>query len=101
MFIAPAAVGVKLKPRRIARPKANTGLLKRAVKPIVAMKKSGEWVKLKKPWLMSLLISPLCVLSPIRFYKIPKHAAVFAAFSAKLWMFFHAASVCCTVLSEN
>jgi hypothetical protein len=84
MFIAPVDVAARLKSRRIARIKANTVLLKRAAKLIVAMKKSGEWVKLKKPWLMSLLISPLCVLSPIQFYKIAKHAAVFAVFTAKL-----------------
>ena len=29
------------------------------------------------------------------------HAAVFAVFTAKLWMFFHVDSVCSTVLSKN
>ena len=50
---------------------------------------------------MSLRIPPLCVLSYIRSCKIPNHAAVFAVFTAKLWMFSHADSVCCTVLTEN
>ena len=70
-------------------------------KLIATMRKCDGWVKLKKPWLMGLRIPPLCVLSYIQPCKIPNHAAVFAVFTAKLWMFFHAASVCSTVLSEN
>lgn len=44
---------------------------------------------------------PPCVLSYIPSSQIRDHAAVFAVFTAKLWMFFHAASVCCPVLTEN
>jgi hypothetical protein len=45
MSTAPAAVVVKLRRRLISRLKADTVLRIRAVKPIVAMKKSDEWVK--------------------------------------------------------
>ena len=45
--------------------------------------------------------TPLCVLSCIQSCKIPNHAAVFAVFTAKLWILFHAASVCCTLPTKN
>ena len=41
------------------------------------------------------------IYGPLSDRKIPNHAAVFAVFTAKWWMFFHAASVCRTALSEN
>ncbi len=101
MFTAPVDVAARLSWGRIARPKADTVLLIRAAKLIVAMRECDGWGKRKKPWLMSLRIPPLCVLSYIPSCKIRNHDAVFAVLTAKLWRFFHPGSVFCAVLAKG
>jgi hypothetical protein len=64
------------------------------------MKKSDEWAELKKPWLMSLRIPPVGVLSYIPSCKTLNRAAVFAGFTAKLRVLSHADSACGTVLKQ-